>query len=404
VERLRYVIALTPDMETMKSFYRDALGLPATSDSPGFVGFDSEPDGPGLGLVAVGPDQPREVELCFQVRDIETTFGALRGRGVKFLDEIRDQAFGRIVHLRDPEGNLVSLLQPASAGVAGGDGGQRGGAAVAVQSSLRLGIAIVNGHDIATMKGFYRDRLGLHLKTDSPWWVEFEAGATRIALHPRVAGDGPDAAPRQGITIGFHVDDLITWADEARERGIHFSTAPSDEGFGLTADATDPEGYELTFREPESPKTIEEELAEAFEDDATPQHVAIRKAVTKNARAVSFVALKPDYKTPDARKKATPAAPRKKPRSDTQTVRSARGTGPAGTRMKPKRATDPKRARTRPATGRLKKAERRTLTSRKTAVATASKGKPVKRAVTKRGKKAVRKAATRNVATRGRKR
>ena len=37
-------------------------------------------------------------------------------------------------------------------------------------------------------KAFYRDRLGLHLDMDTPWWVEFDAGGTTLALHPRPSG------------------------------------------------------------------------------------------------------------------------------------------------------------------------------------------------------------------------
>jgi len=70
-------------------------------------------------------------------------------------------------------------------------------------------------------------------------------------------------------------------------------------------------------------------------------------------------------------------------------VASPRGTGPAGTRVKPKRKHDSKRARAKPAIGRLRKAERKTFKSQKQAIAGASKRKPVKRAsrarVAKRG-------------------
>jgi hypothetical protein len=98
---------------------------------------------------------------------------------------------------------------------------------------------------------------------------------------------------------------------------------------------------------------------------------------------VSRVVVKPEYKSEPARKKPRAKAAKK----TTLRVHSARGSGPAGTRLKPKRTADPKRARSRPATGRLKKAEARTMQRKKRAVAKASKGKPIKRAVAARGRK-----------------
>src|SRR5205823_6423305 len=134
---------------------------------------------------------------------------------------------------------------------AGRDGG------VAVKAGPRVRMPIVNCRDMAATKTFYRDRLGLHLEIDSPWWTEYSASNTRIALHPLVEKAGREGHHGSGITIGFAVNDLVDWADEARERGVHFTSTPSDEGFGMFADATDAEGYELTFREPETPPTVE---------------------------------------------------------------------------------------------------------------------------------------------------
>jgi len=100
----------------------------------------------------------------------------------------------------------------------------------------------------------------------------------------------------------------------------------------------------------------------------------MRKPVLKRAKATSRVATRPQYRSASRPARRRPLA---KPATG---VASPRGTGPAGTRQKPKRTHDPKRARTKPAIGRLRKAERRTLKSQKQAIAGASKSKPVKRA------------------------
>jgi lactoylglutathione lyase len=391
VERLKYVIAFTSDIEEMKTFYRDRVGLAVGSESAFWVDFEAGPEAPSLGLLAVAPQQKREIEMCFSAADLDSEVAALRGRGVEFLDEIRNEAFGRLIHLRDPEGNLVTLLESGDAhppGAKPGEGG--GGTAVAVETLPRVTLPIVNCRDLAAMRTFYRDRLGFHAAVDSPWWVEFAIGSTRLGLHPAVERPVREGHHGRAVTLGFAVDELMAWADEARERGVHFATAPVDEGWGMFADAADPEGYDLTFREPPRAKPIEEELAEAFEDDGAPQHTAIRKPLLKGAGGARL-AVRPEYRP---KKKA--AARKKAARAGSLAVRqvkklkkavSPRGSGPAGTRQKPKRVRDPKRARNRPALGRQKKAERRTFKSQKRAVAKASKAKPVKRRAVPRARK-----------------
>jgi catechol 2,3-dioxygenase-like lactoylglutathione lyase family enzyme len=222
-------------------------------------------------------------------------------------------------------------------------------------------------------RSFYRDTLGFPATLDSPWWVELSAGAAGLALHPRM-DSGAEAHHANDVTLGLAIPDLEEWYEEAKERGLPFSGPPHDRGFGIFADATDPDGNQITFRNLPMGESLEEELAEPFEDDVTPQRVAMRKPVRKGVKATSRVATRPDYHEP-----RTAAKPRRTPKSDAR-VASPRGTGPAGSRQKPKVKHDPKRARTKPAIGRLRKAERRTLESKKVAVAGVSKSKPVKRA------------------------
>src|SRR5436309_14529748 len=103
------------DFDEMKKFYRDKLGLRVSIDNPFFVQFDGGA-GSSLALLAVQPDQMREVELCFESADIEADAATLRGRGVEFMEGIKRLEFGSVIHFRDPEGSLLSLLQPARVG------------------------------------------------------------------------------------------------------------------------------------------------------------------------------------------------------------------------------------------------------------------------------------------------
>ncbi len=415
MRRLMHVISFTADMERTRAFYRDALGLPVHADTPYMVNFST--DGTGLVLLAVHPHQPREVELCFESGDVAGSVERLRERGVEFIDELRQLAFGSVIHFRDPEGSLLSLLQPgnadAPAGEAEGGGAARGtggsaargastsaarGASTSASKSReaapqtalaladerpaagagpRLSTAILNVRDLAQAHAYYRNVLGLGVSVDSPTWVQFNTGDIRLALHSRRDRNAESLALLQPASFGFTVPDLEAWVDAARERGVQFVSAPADEGFGLTAEIVDPEGNVVIVREPISEESLEERLAAAFEDDDEPHAAGMRRPVVKAASGTSRLAIKPEYKAKRAGRRAEADDERPMPRA--KQVVSPRGTGPAGTRAKPKAKTGPNRPRVRSAIGQLKKAEARTLGTAKVAAAQSSRTKPVKR-------------------------
>ena len=70
--KLLHVIAFTPDIDRMKEFYRDGLGLRVASESPYWVSFESGNGGGSLALLAISPEQRREIELCFESADVRS--------------------------------------------------------------------------------------------------------------------------------------------------------------------------------------------------------------------------------------------------------------------------------------------------------------------------------------------
>jgi predicted enzyme related to lactoylglutathione lyase len=353
--RLMEVLLHTPDMERMRAFYERTLGLRHDSAGPHWTAYRTR--GALLALRVVDEEESPYAELTLATDDLEAAIATLRERGARGVGEIETHGWGKLVRFMDPEGNALSIARPTRP-VGMGDG-------------LQLGSAVIHARDLAAAKAFYHHVLGLKLKVDSPWWVEFEAGEASIALRPRVAAG--EHYQGRGISFGFRMRDLMDWAEGARTRGLHFSTAPRDEDWGIFADANDPDGNEVRFYEPDSEPALEEELAEAFEDDDVPHQAGFRKPVNKASKAASRVALKPAYKTKQK-------GARRRPSATTQAVASVRGAGPDHTRLKPKRTADEKKAKSKPAIGRLKKAERKVMERKKTAVARASKSKPVKRA------------------------
>lgn len=101
---------------------------------------------------------------------------------------------------------------------------------------------------------FYRDKLGLTLKFESPEWTEFSTGTTTIALH----GGGVPAAPNMGsgktagiCTFGFNVEDLESAYHDLKAKGVRFVMPPTtqpNEGIKLAV-AVDPDGLGISFAE-----------------------------------------------------------------------------------------------------------------------------------------------------------
>jgi lactoylglutathione lyase len=100
---------------------------------------------------------------------------------------------------------------------------------------------------------FYRDKLGIPLKFQSPDWTEFLTGTTTLALH----GGGVPQSPRAGsadkdagtCSIGFNVEDVDKTYEELRAKGINFVMPPTQrEGEGIKlAVCVDPDGLPVSF-------------------------------------------------------------------------------------------------------------------------------------------------------------
>jgi lactoylglutathione lyase len=102
---------------------------------------------------------------------------------------------------------------------------------------------------------FYRDKLGIPLKFESPEWTEFATGATTLALHGGgVAREYQDTGEDQSkiagsCSMGFNVEDVDKAYEELKAKGITFVMPPMQrEGEGIKlAVAIDPDGLPISF-------------------------------------------------------------------------------------------------------------------------------------------------------------
>ena len=111
------------DLNKLLPFYRDVLGLKVAYEVPGFVSFGERAASGGgytgayLGLgthseVKDRVSEPHRHMIGLDSDDVDGDYGRLQAVGVEFIEKPTDYGGLRIATLKDPEGNIVQLLQP----------------------------------------------------------------------------------------------------------------------------------------------------------------------------------------------------------------------------------------------------------------------------------------------------
>jgi lactoylglutathione lyase len=92
---------------------------------------------------------------------------------------------------------------------------------------------------------FYKDTLGLPIKTKSADWTEFFSDGTVLALHPAKKKYKLRAGPN--MLIGFMVNDLDDLIKQLKRKKIKFFKKPKEESFGKHAIIVDPDGHLISI-------------------------------------------------------------------------------------------------------------------------------------------------------------
>jgi catechol 2,3-dioxygenase-like lactoylglutathione lyase family enzyme len=127
---LEQVALIVDDLDEAIAFFAGVLGFDLVEDSPSLTNDGRpkrwvvvRPPGAATGLLLAKADGERQaraagdqfagrVGLFLRVEDFDAAYERMRGAGVWFVGEPRDEPYGRIVVFLDVAGNRWDLLGP----------------------------------------------------------------------------------------------------------------------------------------------------------------------------------------------------------------------------------------------------------------------------------------------------
>jgi len=119
-----YATIPTSDIASLRPFYEDVLGFVPRDENPSGVFYDA---GGGTYFIVTrsgGKASGAHTQLGFRVTNLVDEVAELRRRGVTFeeyetpktVDGIAQMPAGRAAWFRDPEGNLIGMIEMTEAG------------------------------------------------------------------------------------------------------------------------------------------------------------------------------------------------------------------------------------------------------------------------------------------------
>jgi lactoylglutathione lyase len=106
---------------------------------------------------------------------------------------------------------------------------------------MKLNYVIKYVEDMDNAVAFFRDRLGLELRFQSPGWTEFTTGETTLALHA-----ASDSHPAGSASLGFGVENIDSFYASAQNDGVEFTAEPTETFGHRIARFKDSEGAECS--------------------------------------------------------------------------------------------------------------------------------------------------------------
>jgi catechol 2,3-dioxygenase-like lactoylglutathione lyase family enzyme len=107
--------------------------------------------------------------------------------------------------------------------------------------------AMFYSSEAAALRAFLRDKLGLSGTDVGDGWLIFDPPEADLGVHP-TAGD--DGLPSGTAALSFYCDDIQATVAELKGRGVEFTDAITDRGYGLVTHFKVPGGFTVQLYEP----------------------------------------------------------------------------------------------------------------------------------------------------------
>src|ERR687892_365434 len=117
IRGLRGATIWSEDLNNLLPFYRDLLGFKVGLQIDGFAVLGDPGTPPTLALGTHSEVRGRNADparhmVGLATDDVDADWKRLKAAGVEFIEDPTDYGTLRIATLKDPEGNLIQLLQP----------------------------------------------------------------------------------------------------------------------------------------------------------------------------------------------------------------------------------------------------------------------------------------------------
>ncbi len=117
IRGLEHVAIASPEPGKLARWYVETLGFVINYESPRTT-FVKAPNGSMIEIITAEGErveqtmkQPGLRHMALEVEDFETAYEALKKAGVEFLDEPVEKKGVKTVFFKDPEGNILHLIQ-----------------------------------------------------------------------------------------------------------------------------------------------------------------------------------------------------------------------------------------------------------------------------------------------------
>jgi len=99
----------------------------------------------------------------------------------------------------------------------------------------------------AELRAFLRDKLGFPATDVGDGWLIFDVPEADMGCHP---ADPDEGAPPGTHDISFYCDDIQGTVDQLQRKGVEFTEAIADHGYGLVTHFKMPGGVFVQLYEP----------------------------------------------------------------------------------------------------------------------------------------------------------